>query len=339
MVLIAAGGAALAQPALTLERGVERRQTGRVIVVAGEALIDRIRDPGGHVRDLPGGGPFNTARALARLGTPVSFLGRFSTDAQGDVLRAALSGAGVDLALVSSGPEPTTIAQAELDAGGGARYQFAVDGTSAPALSNEMVPAAFGHDVVALQVGSLGLLLEPIATTLATLVERERGRLAIVLDPNVRPGLGDPDRHRERLRSTAATATIVKTSDTDLAFMEPGAGFEAAAQRLLARGAQMVVVTLGDRGAFAAHRGLRVTVPAADVRVVDTIGAGDVFGAALLSWLRRRGRLHARIELGEDDLRQAMRHACAAAAVKCAHRGAYAPSAEEVAAAEDRGRA
>jgi fructokinase len=309
-----------------------------VIVVAGEALVDRVHEARGRVREVLGGGPFNTARALARLGTPVSFLGHLSSDARGQALRNALEAAGVDVSLVSTGPEPTTVAEAHLDGQGRAEYRFVVDGTAAPALTAATLPAGLDEDVRALTVGSLGLALEPIATTLASLVEREHGRRAIVVDPNVRVGIGDVSRHRSRLRSVAAVATVVKASDADLAFMEPGVSVDVAAQRVLDRGARLVVVTRGERGAFALHRDLRVDAPAMRVDVVDTIGAGDVFGAALVSWMDRHGhlrqdRLRAGLELGEDALAGALRHACTAAALACTREGAHAPAAAEVAAA------
>src|ERR1700730_5048998 len=138
-----------------------------MVVVCGEALIDRIVG----VVDSPGGGPFTTPRALARLGVPAQFLGHLSRDAFGDQVRDLLAADGADLAMTSVGPEPTTLAIAEVNRDGHAAYRFVSDGTAAPNLTSQMVPASFGPDVNALHVGTLGLVFEPIATTIAALVD------------------------------------------------------------------------------------------------------------------------------------------------------------------------
>jgi fructokinase len=275
-----------------------------LIAVCGEALVDVV----GGVR-RPGGGPFNTARVLGRLGVPVAFVGHLSYDADGRELARALRSDGVSLDLVSTGPEPTTEAVARVGAGGVAEYEFAVQGTSAPQLES---PVRLPPEVEAICVGSLGLVLEPMAAAIVELVERERGRRPIVADPNVRPGLIPDAEYRLRLMRIARSSTVVKASDADLAWLFEGLGHEAAAERLLGEGVRLVVVTLGAAGAFGAHRALRVAVPAAPVArvVVDTIGAGDAFGGALLAWMHHRHLLTVEIELSATQLRDALSYAC-----------------------------
>jgi len=141
-----------------------------VIVVCGEALIDVIHNRDGTQRATPGGGPFNTARALARLGVPTAFLGHLSDDESGRELAQLLVGDGASLELATISHEKTTIAVADLDSEGVAQYQFLVEGTSAPLLTPEMVPAGLAADVTALHVGTLGMVLEPMASTLIDLV-------------------------------------------------------------------------------------------------------------------------------------------------------------------------
>jgi fructokinase len=296
-----------------------------VIVVCGEALIDMIRDGAGAERASPGGGPFNTARALARLGVPVTFLGHLSDDKFGRRLSGLLAddGAGVDMATV--GPEPTTVALAEVDSRGVANYRFVVDGTSAPGLTSEMLPTRFPPEVNALHVGSLGLVLEPMASTIVELVSRERGRMLISLDPNVRVGLGDDSAYRERLRSLIPRTTVVKASDTDLAWLYPDGGYRAAADLMLEQGPTLVVVTLGADGAYGAHRDMRIDVAATPVEVVDTVGAGDAFGAGLLAWLHDHELIRPDLALAEDQLRAALDYACLAASLTCARAGADPP--------------
>jgi fructokinase len=300
-----------------------------VVVVCGEALIDVIRDSSGKESSVPGGGPFNTARALARLGVPVAYLGRLSSDESGRLLAELLAADGVDMRLVSVGPERTTRAIATLRRGGITEYSFEFEGTSAPNLTHEMLPVQLGHDVDAIHVGTLGLVFEPIAASLAGLLHREREGRLVMVDPNVRPGLIDEGAYRERLDAVIAESTIVKASEEDVEFLLPGAGVEASAE-ILRAGARLVVVTLGARGAYAAHRDLRVFVAAPPVEVVDTIGAGDAFSAGLLAWLYDHGKISADLALDEEELRAALAYACRVAAITCSRRGADPPSKSEV---------
>ncbi|TMB78783.1 MAG: hypothetical protein E6J46_05105 [Chloroflexi bacterium] len=155
-----------------------------MIVVCGEALIDVIHNDDGTQRAVPGGGPFNTARALARLGVPTAFLGRISNDVFGRQLAELLVSDGASLELASIGSEATTIAVADVDSAGFAEYQFLVQGTSAPNLTPEMLPERLGPTVEALHLGTLGLVLDPMASTLVDLVHRERDGRVVIMDPD-----------------------------------------------------------------------------------------------------------------------------------------------------------
>ncbi len=296
-----------------------------MIVVCGEALIDRIHNGDGTQRAVPGGGPFNTARALARLGVPTAFLGRLSQDVFGRQLAGLLASDGASLELASTGPEPTTIAIADVDSEGFAEYQFLVEGTSAPNLTLDMLPEEFATDVEALYVGTLGLVLEPMASTLAELVTRERGRRLEMLDPNIRVGLIPDPEYRQRLQAAISQSTIVKASEADLAWIYPGVDYERAAGRIVDEGVSMVVVTLGARGAFGLHRDARVHVEAPHVEVVDTIGAGDAFGAAFLAWLHDHGAIRPDPCLETEEFTAALEFACLAGAITCTRAGAEPP--------------
>jgi fructokinase len=302
-----------------------------VIVVCGEALIDLIGAAGGTQRASPGGGPFNAVRALARLGVPTAFLGHLSADSYGRELSDLLRQDGVSVEMLSFGPEPTTVALADLDQCGVAGYRFVVDGTSAPNLTQDMVPATFAADVDGLHLGSLGVVLEPMADTVIQLAKRERGRRLIMLDPNIRSGLIDDAVYRRRLESLTDSSTIVKGSESDLVWMQPGAGYPVAAAQLLAKGVRMVAVTLGADGAFGAHRDIRVHVAAPEVKVVDTVGAGDAFGAGMLAWLHDHGLLRPDLTLDENELRAALEYACRVASLTCARAGADPPRKDEMA--------
>jgi len=307
-----------------------------VIVVCGEALIDMIQNGDGTQRPAPGGGPFNTARALARLGVATAFLGRLSEDSFGHELSELLVADGASLELTSFGPEPTTIAVAAVDNHGLAEYQFLVKGTSAPNLTSDMVPARLNHDVDALHLGTLGLVLEPMASTLVELVRRERDGRLVMLDPNIRVGLTDDDEYRRRLAAVMVESTIVKASDTDLAWLFPDRDYESAAGEMIRQGVPLVVITLGADGAYGAHGDLRVHVAAPPVEVVDTIGAGDAFGAGLLAWLHDHGLVHPDLSLDEARLRAALAYASLAASLTCARAGADPPWKREMEEAQRR---
>ena len=301
-----------------------------MIVVCGEALIDMVTTGDSTPRPTPGGGPFNTARALARLEAPAAFLGHFSTDEFGRMLADQLAADGASLALATFGPEPTTIAVANIGGDGLAEYEFLIQGTSAPNLTLDMIPAELPVEVKAVHLGTLGLVLEPMASSLAALVRREHGRRLVMLDPNIRPILTTDPQYRPRLDSLISQSTIVKASDADLDWLFPGLDRMAAARALLARGPKMVVVTLGAEGAVGMTASAEVRVPAPAVRVVDTIGAGDAFGAALLAWLHDHGRLSRDLRLDREELRAALEFACLVASITCTRPGADPPRRAEL---------
>ena len=307
-----------------------------MIVVCGEALIDRT-----PAYQSPGGGPFTTARALARLGIPTQFLGRLSTDAYGRRLRDQLATDGVGLSLISFGDEPTTMAVADVGRDGHATYRFVSNGTSAPNLTPQMLPASLSPDVKALHVGTLGLVFEPIATTIAGLVEREHRNRVVMVDPNIRPsaistvhppltGEAQGGRYRARIHRIISQSTIVKASDADVTWLYPELDLESAARALLARGPNLVVVTLGSKGAFGVCDDSEVQVRAPAVHVVDTIGAGDAFGAALLAWLSDHDRLTPDLRPNRDELRDALEFACLVASITCTRAGADPPHRDEL---------
>jgi fructokinase len=304
------------------------------IVVCGEALIDMISNGDDTQHAAPGGGPFNTARALARLGVPTAFLGRLSDDVFGRQLADLLVSDGASLELASIGSEPTTIAMADIDSKGFAEYQFLVQGTSAPNLTPEMVPERFGPQVNAIHVGTLGLVLEPMASTLVDLIRREHGQRLVMLDPNIRVGLVPDSEYRDHLSTAISHSTIVKASVADLAWLYPGLGYEEAAERVLREGVSLAVVTLGAEGAFGAHRDTRIHVAAPQVEVVDTIGAGDAFGAGLLAWLHDHGAIRPDLSLEPAELREALGFACLAGALTCTRAGAEPPRTAEMLALE-----
>jgi len=297
------------------------------IVVAGEALYDLVIGDDTTLPELhPGGGPFNTARTIGRLCQPVAFLGRLSTDRLGARLERKLAADAVDLGAVVRTGDPTTLALAELDADGGAKYRFYESGTSAPGLTPDAALSALPATVGALCVGTLGLVLEPMATALEAVVERLRSQALVAVDPNCRPSLiTDAHGYRQRLHRVLASTDVVKVSEEDLAWLSPRRDALDAARALLELGPRVVLLTRGPSGATMVGAGTEVSVPAPVADVVDTIGAGDAFIGAFLAWWHSRQL--SRDELGSADLVvEATRFACVVAAQTCECAGASPPA-------------
>jgi fructokinase len=304
-----------------------------VIVVCGEALIDLVIKDGSQTPS-PGGGPFNTARALARLDVPTAFLGHLSYDEFGRLLADRLRTDGASLALATFGTEPTTTAIAHIGPDGLAEYEFSIEGTSAPELTPDMIPSTLPAEVDALHVGTLGLLLQPMATSLTELVRRAGRGPLIMLDPNIRPALRLNKGYRKRLEWFVSRSTVVKASVDDLAWLYPEVDYMAASRRMLGLGVRLILVTLGAQGAYGATAKGEVSVPAVPVDVVDTIGAGDAFGAAALAWLSDHELLDPSIALSIDDLRSLLEFSCLAASLTCARAGAEPPTRAEIGTSE-----
>ncbi|MGG7574547.1 carbohydrate kinase family protein [Streptomyces sirii] len=319
-----------------------------MIVVAGEALIDLVPSPQDPSLDgqlptlLPrrGGGPYNTAVALGRLGSPTAFCSRVSTDTFGEALLHGLRDAGVDTSLVQRGGEPTTLAVADISPDGSAGYGFYADGTADRLFA---LPPALPDAVRAVSLGTCSLVLEPGASAYESLLRREARRgVFTALDPNIRPGLiPDPDAYRARFRSWLPDLALLKLSEEDalwLAGADTGGGRDAvgaAAREWLGAGPAAIVITRGGAGLTVLTRdGGELTVPGERVTVVDTIGAGDTVNAALLHRLDAHGALSyaAVAALGADDWQDILRFAARAAAITCSRAGAEPPFAAELAA-------
>ncbi|MET7943314.1 carbohydrate kinase [Streptomyces sp. NPDC005302] len=300
-----------------------------MIVVAGEALIDLVPQGAGALAGLLprlGGGPYNTAVALGRLGSPTAFCSRVSRDAFGEALLDGLTGAGVDVSSVQRGAEPTTLAAATVGPDGSAAYSFYVEGTADRLFS---APAALPDATRAVSFGTCSLVLEPGASAYEELMRKAAAQgVFTALDPNIRAGLiPDPDAYRARFLSWLPSVSLLKLSEEDAAWLG------GTPQEWLAAGPAAVVVTRGGEGLTAFTRDGSVhSVPGEAVDVVDTIGAGDTVNAALLHGLAARDALSpvAAAELGPRGWTDLLRFAARAAAITCSRAGAEPPYAAEI---------
>lgn len=301
-----------------------------MIVIAGDALVDLIVRADGSITAVPGGGPYNSARAVGRLGVPLMWIGGLSTDRFGRELEAGLAGVGVDLSMAQRTDLPTTLALAEIGADGAARYHFYTDSTSAPAVYPGPLAGGLPAETDAVLTGTLGFVLEPMATTLEGMVASLPPDLLLMVDPNCRPSITrDPAAFRARLTRVLPRADIVKVSTEDLEFLRPGEHFNSSAAWVQALGPRVVLVTDGAAPVRVLIDGEEHLVPAPTVNVVDTIGAGDTFGGAFLACLVQGGG--GRRAAGDTEaVLRAARFAVRASAIVCERAGANPPTLAEL---------
>lgn len=307
-----------------------------MFVVCGEALYDIFIDgyAGTSVgmTARQGGSPFNVAIGLARLGTASALFTGLSRDPLGRQLRGTLEREGVALDYLVDKAEATTLVMVALDAQGVPNYSFYGTGCADRALTLDDLPA-LDATVGGLHFGSYTLVAEPTAGTFQALAERERGQRLISLDPNVRPTV-EPDMAvwRARLARWIALAHVVKVSQEDIELLYPDQDPRAVARGWLQAGPALVVMTLGGDGAVAWSGDAEARVPGRKVDVVDTVGAGDSFQAALLHQLPDLAALAA-LARSEAALRALLDFCVAAAAINCTRAGANPPRLAEVRAA------
>jgi fructokinase len=292
------------------------------IWVCGEVLIDIL--PTGPV---VGGGPANTAKALARLGHDVHFIDGISTDSFGKSARAELLNAGVNLDLALTSDKPTCTATVTLDTAGGASYEFLIDGTATFDFASSWLPDPYRYQPQVLHIGTLVTMIEPGASALYDWAMAVAELAPIVFDPNIRPSVQpDRDLYEAAVEKWAALSAVIKVSDDDLAWLFPGQAIEDVANRWINDGAFLVVVTQGANGIMGYTSDGRVEVPGVKVDVVDTVGAGDTVGAIVVEAMLTYGLVELRGEL----LRGVLARAAAAAAITCSRKGAQPPFKHEL---------
>lgn len=322
-----------------------------MIICCGEALIDMTRE---HVRGLegafvplPGGSPYNTAVAIGRLGAPVKFLGRISTDYFGELLIKKLKKSRVGEEFIIRSTQNSTIAFVEQAKGKEPQYIFYTEGTANCSLQPEDLPFKLPAETKCILFGSISMTMEPIASAIESLILREGtrkgtdqmdGAPVISFDPNIRPFMiKNRDAYMERFEKWISASTIAKISSEDFAFIYPKVDPEKALKKVLAMGPWLAICTLGAKGAMAMLRRndgnlTKVSVPAVNLAVTDTIGAGDTFHGAFLAWLEIKGKMSrsALANLSENELYEALLFANKAASLVCSKQGAEPPTRKEV---------
>jgi fructokinase len=297
------------------------------IWVCGEVLIDLI--PGADGVRVPhvGGGPANTAKALARLGHDVQFIDGISSDQYGVMSRKELLDDEVKLDLALKSDKPTCLAIVSLAENGGASYEFEIDGTATFDFSLDWLPDPSRYKPRVLHIGTLVTVIQPGADVLYDWAIRVAEFAPIVYDPNIRPSvMGDRNRYQASVEKWADISSVIKVSDDDIAWLYPGVEYADVAQRWVSNGASLVVVTRGSQGLIGFTADGAVEVPGVKIEVADTVGAGDTVGAIIVEAIVQKGLMG----LTGDVLKSTLHRAAFAAGITCSRKGAQPPYKHEL---------
>jgi fructokinase len=298
------------------------------IWVCGEVLIDLIPQPGTSGKAaIVGGGPANTAKALAKLGFDSCFIDGISTDAYGQKAKAELLADGVDLKYAKVSDKPTCTADVSLDANGSASYIFTIDGTATFDFAHSWLPSPLSTPPALLHIGTLVTIIEPAASILHEWASTVADVAPIVFDPNIRPSVQpNRDLYEAAVAKWAAISSVIKVSDDDLAWLFPGASVLDIAEGWISDGTALVVVTRGANGLLGVTKEGVTEVPGVKVDVVDTVGAGDTVGAIIVEAIVERGLA----ALHSEVLTEVLHRAAKAAAITCSRAGANPPTKAEI---------
>ena len=306
-----------------------------MFIVAGESLIDLVAGPDGNFAPVPGGAPYNFARALALQGMAAGYMNPFSDDAFGALLKRTLEASGARHLGAISG-KPTSLALVTTDDRGQPHYSFYRSDVADRDLDAQALLAAARHDAIGFHTGALALVPPDDTLVLESMRQfRALGALCSV-DVNMRPQVAQsmtvaPNRYREAALAVASAAHVAKVSDEDLRHLGFSGAPQVSARALLHRGCRLVILTLGAEGAWAVSAEEEIFQPAAAVTVVDTVGAGDCFYAGFIASLNHQGALRDLPDRAPPGpvLAQALRHATACAAIDISRKGCQPPTWDE----------
>lgn len=297
------------------------------IWVCGEVLIDLIPDSSGVRQPIVGGGPANTAKALARLGHEVHFIDGISHDQYGQMARKELLADEVNLDFALASDKPTAQAIVSLNANGGASYEFKLADTATFDFNSSWLPDPTRTAPSVLHIGTLATVIQPGADVLHDWAIQVAEFAPVVFDPNIRPSvLGDRDSYLSAVEKWVAISSVVKVSHDDLKWLYPDETIDAVAHRWVNQGCALVVVTHGSEGLVGYTSDGRVGVAGAKIDVIDTVGAGDTVGAIVVEAMIQEGLFNLRGE----KLEKMLIRAAVAAGITCSRKGAQPPDKHEL---------
>ena len=294
--------------------------------VAGEVLIDLIPD-GSERKPIVGGGPANTAKALAKLGIDAQFIDGISTDDYGLMVKGELVASGVKLDYVKYSDKPTCLAIVSLSDTGSASYEFVIENTATFDFTSDWLPNPQTERPALLHIGTLATAIEPGASVLFEWAQSVAKVAPIVFDPNIRPAvISDRKQYVNQVERWVSISSAVKVSDEDIKWLYPSLEIDQVVNNWLKKGPSLIVVTYGDKGLVGYRVGEKVSVDAIKVVVADTVGAGDTVGAILVEAIVKDGL----DTLSGVRLEMMLKRAAKAAAITVSRSGANPPTLKEI---------
>ena len=298
------------------------------VTALGELLIDFTMisaDGEGYptMAAHPGGAPANFLAALAKYGKRTALLGKVGTDKFGRLLKGTLEGAGIETrGLVAADDVFTTLAFVTLDASGDREFSFSRKPGADTCIRFEELDLSLIDEARAFHFGTLSLTDEPARSTTQQAVDyaKAHGKL-ITYDPNLRKPLWKSlDEAKEQMLWGLSQADVVKISDEEVEFLFGLNPQDGAAHILKEFGVKLVFVTCGPDGCFFKNAQASGQVPGmSGIRVVDTTGAGDIFGGSAVYRLLETGKAPEALE--EKELREIVSFACTAAGLSTTKHG------------------
>jgi fructokinase len=294
--------------------------------VVGEVLIDLIPE-GTDRKPIVGGGPANTAKALAKLGIETQFIDGISTDGYGQMAKDELVSTGVKLDYVKYSDKPTCLAIVSLSESGSATYKFVIENTATFDFTSEWLPNPHTDRPSLLHVGTLATVIEPGASVLFEWAQSVAKVAPIVFDPNIRPAvISDRAQYVAQVERWVSVSSAIKVSNEDIKWLYPSLDVEQVVNNWLKKGPSLIVVTYGDKGLTGYRKNERVSVDAVKAAVADTVGAGDTVGAILIEAIVKDGL----DSLVGSKLETMLKRAAKAASITVSRVGANPPTSEEL---------
>lgn len=299
-----------------------------MIATIGEALVDLIEQQDGRFQACLGGSVCNFTLGVARQGISTTYLNPLSKDKFGEKFLALLSGNGVTLRENGGSAWPTALAVVSLDDLGSPTYAFHRQGVADRDVSAERLIDSLPEALELLHTGGLALVPDDLEKILTVMREARRRKALVSIDANLRPiAVTACDVYVEGVKRAIAQSHILKVSEEDLAVLGFGDMTPTVLSTILFHESalQLIAVTRGVQGATLLTRTCQATLPAPnDLKIADTVGAGDCFHAGLIAYLARADRLATEASLrqvDQDFLRCALQHAIAAASINIMRSG------------------
>jgi len=294
--------------------------------VAGEVLIDLFPE-GADRKPVVGGGPANTAKALAKLGIDTQFIDGISSDQYGQMAKTELMTSGLKLDYVKYSDKPTCLAIVSLNESGSAGYEFVTENTATFDFTHDWLPNPKTDRPSLLHIGTLVTVIEPGASVLFEWAQSIEKVAPIVFDPNIRPAvISDRKQYVAQVERWVSISSVVKVSGEDIKWLYPSLDIEQVINNWLIKGPSLIVVTHGDKGLTGYRKGEVVIVEAVKVKVADTVGAGDTVGAILVEAIVKDGL----DSLTGLRLETMLKRAAKAAAITVSRVGANPPTFQEL---------